>query len=323
MTNFKLDGIPVIDFSPWIQNADEGAKDKISKEIFHAFTTIGFVTLLNHGEEDITRKGFKHSKDFFSLSTSSKKKYGYQSHESNRGYISMGQEKFDAAESDLKETFDIGFEGDNVYQNRWPMEELGDNFKDSMLKYFHSYDQLHLKILRALARGMGLGEDYFSPLCNGNHQNLRLLHYPTCNREAIKNGRKRGGIHTDYGTITLLSVEKVGGLVVQDLDGNWIPVPPIRDGIIVNVGEMLQRWSNDILRATPHQVLDEDPTKPFDEKDRNVPERFSIAFFCNANKDTNLECLPKCCGPDNPPKYDPINAHEYITMRLSSTISHN
>ena len=151
---------------------------------------------------------------------------------------------------------------------------------------------------------------------------MRLLHYPECDREAIAKGQKRGGIHTDYGTITLVAQNGVGGLVAQKINGDWVNVPPIPGGIAVNVGEMLQRWSNDILRATPHQILDEDPLhkeRATTQSDR-VPERYSIAFFCNANKDTSLECLPVCHSAERPPRYEPVNAHEYITMRLASTI---
>ena len=169
---------------------------------------------------------------------------------------------------------------------------------------------------------------------SGNHQNLRLLHYPECNRNQItheNNGQKRGGIHTDYGTITLVSQQNVSGLVAQRLDGKWISVPPINGGIVVNVGEMLQRWSNDILRATPHQILDDDPILELDDHNDGtvvqkqqsdiVPERYSIAFFCNANKETTLDCLPVCYSDANPPKYKPINAFDYITQRLTDTIS--
>lgn len=150
---------------------------------------------------------------------------------------------------------------------------------------------------------------------------MRLLHYPECDREAISRGQKRGGIHTDYGTITLVAQNTVGGLVAQKIDGDWVSVPPISGGIAVNVGEMLQRWSNDVLWATPHQILDDDPFNVLTKKSDRVPERFSIAFFCNANKDTSLACLPVCESEDRPPRYEPINAHEYITMRLNSTIA--
>ena len=331
--------IPIIDMGPWVSGSgSEEEKFRVAQEIYDAFRTIGFVIVVNHGvagdnasgATGTTAKAFEQSKAFFSLSKEEKLRSAYKDPASNRGYISMGQEKLDAALPDIKETFDIGFEGEAAYQNEWPTEALGNrNFRDAMLACFSEYDRLHLAILRALARGMGLGnDDYFTPLCDGNHQNLRLLHYPECDRDAItKQGQKRGGIHTDYGTLTLVSQQKVSGLVAQKLDGSWASVPPYPGGIVVNVGEMLQRWSNDILRATPHQILDDDPlsTSSNDAHDAppktaRVPERYSIAFFCNANKETSLECLPVCSGPGRPPRYEPINAHAYLTMRLASTI---
>jgi isopenicillin N synthase-like dioxygenase len=118
------------------------------------------------------------------------------------------------------------------------------------------------------------------------------------------------------GTITLLAQEEISGLRAQRIDGEWISIPPIAGGIAVNIGEMLMRWSNDVLRATPHQVLDD-----VGSDSATVPERHSIAFFCNANKDTVLDCLPGCCGDEQPAKYEPVNAHEYITGRLAGTIS--
>ena len=99
-------------------------------------------------------------------------------------------------------------------------------------------------------------------------------------------------------------------------DGEWISVPPVEGGIIVNIGDCMMRWSNDVLRSTPHRVLD-DPRR---KDSPTVNERFSIAFFCNPSKSTLVECLPGCSSEDNPPKYKPINAFDYITMRLSGTI---
>ena len=334
MSNLSGD-IPIIDLSPWTQGDSddpnlEAAKTRVSKEIFDAFCSIGFIVVINHGipgdQPDgtggLTERAFAASQSFFELDKEAKLKFRYLSPESNRGYIAMGQEKLDGDLSDIKETFDIGFEGEKAFQNRWPEgTEIHDHFKETMLTYFREYDKLHLIILRALARGMGFDcDDYFTPLCNANHQNLRLLHYPECDREAIANGQKRGGIHTDYGTITLVAQNGVSGLVAQKINGDWCSVPPIPGGIAVNVGEMLQRWSNDILRATPHQILDDDPLNKDAAKSDRVPERYSIAFFCNANKDTSLECLSVCQSADRPPRYEPINAFDYITKRLTDTI---
>mmetsp|Transcript_8719 Transcript_8719/g.26103 ORF Transcript_8719/g.26103 Transcript_8719/m.26103 type:complete len:200 (-) Transcript_8719:155-754(-) len=186
-----------------------------------------------------------------------------------------------------------------------------------MLEYFAAADALHLDVLRCLALAMGLDEEYFTPLCDGNHQNLRLLHYPPTRRDAISaSGQKRGGVHSDYGSITLLTQwADQGGLEACRKDGEWVFVPPVAGGIIVNIADCMMRWSNDVLRSTPHRVLC-DPRCEGEE----VPARYSIAFFCNPNKATLVQCLPGCSGEGNPPRYAPINAFEYITRRLCGTI---
>ena len=227
----------------------------------------------------------------------------------------MGQERLDGGLPDLKETFEIGNEAETTFENRWPNKELP-GFRETMLTYFKAADLLHLDVLRCLAIAMGLDEEFFTPLCNGNHQNLRLLHYPECQRSKISAaGQKRGGVHSDYGSITLLTQwDNQGGLEACRKDGEWVFVPPVEGGIVVNIADCMMRWSNDVLRSTPHRVLDD----PRQKDSPTVHERYSIAFFCNPNKETLVECLPGCEG--NGKKYKPINAFDYITMRLSGTI---
>ena len=177
-TTHEDDGaIPIIDFSPWTSpDASQEEKTRVSQEIFHAFSTIGFMVITHHGirgddddDDGVTERAFGMSRAFFELDKETKQQYQYQSAEANRGYIAMGQEKLDGDLPDIKETFDIGFEGETAFENRWPVgTEIYDNFKETMLEYFDEYDKLHLNILRALARGMGFdSDDYFTPLCNG------------------------------------------------------------------------------------------------------------------------------------------------------------
>lgn len=171
-----------------------------------AVKDIGFVTLINHGlPTELNSRTFAASAEFFTLPPETKTKYAWVSPESNRGYLNVGQELLDGGAPDLKETFEIGNEAETTFDNRWPNAELP-HFRETMLEYFHAADQLHLDVLRCLAIGMNLGEDFFTPLCNGNHQNLRLLHYPEVPRAKISaSGQKRGGVHSDYGSITLLT----------------------------------------------------------------------------------------------------------------------
>ena len=319
MASNNCDEIPIIDMM-------ESSSETAGKDILRAFSSIGFATLTNHGiPPSVIERAFQESKAFFSLPLDQKMKRRYEGHESNRGYIPMGCEAFISDSPEKKETFDIGKDEEVGFQNKWPIDELTASFKEVMLEYFEQFDALHLRIMKLLAKAWSMpDENFFLDRCNEKHANLRLLHYPSVAR--TKEGLvQRGAVHTDFGTLTLLTQDSVGGLRVQRMDGTWVAVPPIPCSIVINVGDMFQRWSNDILRATPHQVV-ELPKSPNDfsnseSRDESIPERYSIAFFCNANKDVLLECLEQCVSEENPARYPPVNAHDYLTMRLSQTIS--
>jgi isopenicillin N synthase-like dioxygenase len=270
-------------------------------------------------------QGMRASRQFFALHSAVKNKYGYQGHASNRGYIGVGLESHqDFAAVDTKETFDIGKEGELDLETPWPRELPDEVFKHNLLAYFNAFDRLHLRLLRLIAIGLGLDdENFFVNRCNEQHCNLRLLHYPEMklDQQQVEKDKVivRGARHTDFGTLTLLVQDSVGGLRVENQDGQWVNVQPIENSIVVNVGDMLQRWTGGVLRATPHQVIQ--PFASDDEVDnslvKTIPERYSIAFFCNANKTILLESL-KLIGACT---YEPINALDYLTQRLNETIS--
>ena len=314
----SFEEVPVLDFAPW-RTGDAAQKAEIGARLFAICEDIGFVTLVNHGlPTDLNVRTFEQSEKFFTgLSPEQKSNYAWVSPESNRGYLGMGQEVLDGTVPDLKETFEIGNERETTYANRWPTAELPE-FRETMLEYFHAADMLHLDVLRCLAIGMNLGEDFFTPLCDGNHQNLRLLHYPPSPRSSITAaGQKRGGVHSDYGSITLLTQwADQGGLEACRKDGEWVFVPPIEGSVIVNVGDCMMRWSNDVLRSTPHCVMD-DPRVEGDA----VPARYSIAYFCNPSKDTVVACLPTCASDERPPAYPPIKAGDYLVSRVAALVS--
>ena len=354
-------GIPVIDLS---RNREEV---EIVSELIEAFTTIGFCTLIHHGiPSDLFRGAFRASKTFFELPFETKLKCKYKTPSSNRGYIPYGMERHDkdkegrllVAKSptndananttapDQKETMDIGYDDDrrddddDLVKNEWPQDLSPLDFRDVLEAYFEEMDSLHLRLMKYIGRGLGLPDDgdYLVRKCNGKHENLRLLHYPSMERTVgdgtgTHGGTTRGNAHTDYGTLTLLVQDMVGGLKVKRKDGTWIDVQPVEDSIIVNVGDMLMRWSNDRLKATLHKVespeattnttalsADSKPPEGSTATKTMVPERYSIAFFCNANKNVEIECLETCCSPSAPARYPPINAHEYLTQRLTATI---
>lgn len=238
--------------------------------------------------------------------------------------------------SDQKETMDIGFDcpdrsgGDSgeefFFKNQWPEELSSCDFREVLETYFEEMDTLHLRLMKYVGKGLALPDEggYLVQKCNEKHENLRLLHYPSIDiartadagADDIPNPMVRGSAHTDFGTLTLLVQDKVGGLKVKRTDGIWIEVQPVKDSIIVNVGDMLMRWSNDRLKATLHKV--ESPSNVTTTTDQNaiVPERYSIAFFCNANKNVDI----KNFFENEIARYPPINAHEYLTQRLAATI---
>jgi len=308
--------IPTIDLS-----RAEYEEPVVIDQLVNAFETVGFATLVNHGvDSTLIDKAFAASKKFFSLTLDDKLKYAFQGHKSNRGFIAPGSETHDLEKDclpDPKETFDIGKEDESGFNNYWPDELNDTTFRDDLLDYFSSMDRLHLRLMRMIAVGLQLPDpDFLVKRCNDRHENLRLLHYHSLPPEH-PNKMIRGNVHTDFGTITLLVQDDVGGLRVKKPEGEWVNIEPLSHSIIVNVGDMLMRWSNDRLKATLHQVI----TPPrFGPEDR-IPERYSIAFFCNANKDTLLECLETCRNENEPAKYPPVNAHAYLTQRLEDTIT--
>lgn len=307
--------IPIIDLSQ--------DQDTVVEQLMKALTSIGFATLVNHGlPADLLPKALAASKSFFDLPSNVKEKYKFQGSESNRGYIGVGGEILDVVGGNtksamLKESLEIGKEDEPGYHNEWPDELSKTSFRKDMLEYFNTLDALHLKIMKWIGLGLKLEDpNYLVDRCNDQHENLRLLHYPALRPEDA--AASRANLHTDYGTITLLVQDQVGGLQALTIDGTWIDVTPVEGSVVMNVGEMLMRWSNDVLKATLHQVKTP-PAAVDGSSDVGIPERYSIAFFCNPNKTTLLECLPACCQ-DTPAKYEAINAHDYITQRLSDTI---
>jgi isopenicillin N synthase-like dioxygenase len=232
-----VDHIPVIDLSL--------PETTIVQQLMTAFTTIGFATLIHHGVPSTLRQQvFQASQSFFQLPLSPKLQYQYQHPTSNRGYIPCGSEHHDdhlekglTPSMDGKETMDIGWDDEVGYKNQWPSELSETSFKKVLLEYFDTMDALQLRLMRYVAMGLGVDPpDLLTNKCNGRHENLRLLHYPSTS--VTSDSVVRGNAHTDFGTLTLLVQDQVGGLKVQRTDGTWLDVAPTDDSIIVNVGDV-------------------------------------------------------------------------------------
>ncbi|KAJ3223974.1 hypothetical protein HK099_000458 [Clydaea vesicula] len=333
LCNPKLpESIPLIDFSDY-NSTDLQKKVNLGKKLVDAFSTAGFVYLKNCPLDNFDRdEMFKTSKEFFAKSSDYKVNLEWESAESNRGYVQQGREKLTELDKvgradeigllrqvspDIKETFEIGKENPNgKFQNRWPDDEFGKKFKSTSLKFYDQMHKINVEIMKLLNFGLDLPEGYLDSFVTDGDNNLRLLHYPSVEKKTLSKENKRAGAHCDYGSITLLLQDMSGGLEVKDYKtGEYVKATPIADTIVVNVGDMMQRWTNDKFKSTLHRVV-----KPYISEDETTyPARFSIAYFCNPNFDSIIECLPTCVDEGNPKKYGPISSFEHLVERLSST----
>ena len=228
----------------------------------------------------------------------------------------------DGAGEDLKESFEIGREGEEGHPNRWPdrMDREGAEFRLTMELFFARCKEIHAVLLRGIAIGMDLEADFFDDYCKIGDNTLRLLHYPAVAPGGFEGGKRvRAGAHSDYGSVTLLFQDQRGGLQVERPGGGgWLDVEPREGTMIVNAGDLLERWSNDLIRSTKHRVVQ--PPFMGEEKENGHPPRYSIAYFGNPDFDKWIEALPGTWeGEMDGKRYEGVNSGEYLVQRLSAT----
>ncbi|KAF8741851.1 Clavaminate synthase, partial [Rhizoctonia solani] len=310
--------IPVIDFSKFRRAQSLEEKQRTADEIVSAFERVGFIYLSRHGiAPETVDTAFKQSAEFFKLPIDVKAKLAWEDPRSNRGYVMPGRERVtqstDPAEiarlralaPDAKESMEIGRDWDATWANRWPDAKDAPKFKETFLSFFQTCHELHAEVMSSIALGLGLNERFFDKLIDEQYHNLRLLSYPPISRDALlKDGQARAGAHSDYGTLTLLFQDQVGGLEVQNPHTkDFQPATPIPGTIVVNVGDLL-------ARCTLHRVV-----APPIGTGPMTPARQSIAFFCNPNGGAEIACLPNT----GKPKYPPVQTETYIVGRLKAT----
>jgi isopenicillin N synthase-like dioxygenase len=233
-----------------------------------------------------------------------------------RGYIPLDVEKTDPVHStDLKEAFDIGLQlniDDPEHPgfrrlsapNLWP--ENQPDFRVSVERYFQDALDFSKELFKLFALSLDLAENYFDLVTDMPIAQMRLIRYPAVKAGMISD--KLGiGTHTDYECFTLLLQDDIEGLELMNASGEWIDAPPITDSMMVNIGEMMSRWTNGRYAATPHRV-----------RNHTASDRISIPFFFATNYDTEIVCLETCCDDMNPPQFDPVMAGDYLQDRLNS-----
>lgn len=305
--------IPVVDLSKFV-HGDADERKAFVDTLGKAFHEVGFVGVVNHGITNNTVGDFySNSKEFFSLPVETKRGYEVNGLAGQRGYTSFGKEHAKQSQvADLKEFFQIGqfVSADHPLKAEYPdnvdvaevpeFYQLGKNL-------YKSFETAGGHLLRAIAIHLNLDEDYFESRIEDGNSILRTIHYPPITEEprtAI-----RAEQHEDINLITLLVGASAGGLQLLNNDGEWQDVVPEEDEIVINVGDMLQRLTNNYLKSTTHRVIN--PPK----EQWHVP-RLSIPFFLHPKSVMDLTCLDSCVTADRPLAYEPITAGEYLDERL-------
>lgn len=305
--------IPTVDLS----KPDAEAAATIDR----ACRDIGFYRLIGHGVEPVlTQNAFRAARKFFEQGVEAKERQHIRhSFPHQRGYVPLYEENLDGGlTQDLKESFDLGvdlapddpdvlagkpFSAPNV----WPAGDAA--FKAAISEYHRAMLDLGQRLVELTALGLGLPRDTFDEAMRKPVGNLRLLHYPQSPAD-IADDVGGCGAHTDYGFLTVLAQDGVGGLEVEAPNGEWIAVPSDPGAFVVNLGELLTRWTNGLYEARMHRVR------------RVAADRYSIPFFLDPNVDAMVSVLPNCVFPDRPAAYPAIAAGAYLTGRFNETFSY-
>ena len=291
-----------------LQSADKEIVSNAARNLDRALSNYGFLASSDlKFSDDLLAEIFKASATFFLSDTKTKMRSAYLSAEENFGYQAFASERLDPMNPpDLKETFTMrNILNATIEEDRWPSAE----FKALMQAFFSECLDRALLLQRILARALDLDENFFVKFHTGQNISLRLLRYPLCSSTLISDSQLGAGAHTDYGLTTFLFQEAVGGLEICDRDGNWHDIEPEEGVVLINSGDLLERWTNGRYRSTPHRV------KPI----TRGTDRFSIAFFVDPDSETEVNVLESCIGGDAPRKFANVNAGDYIRGRLENS----
>ncbi|MDZ4363622.1 isopenicillin N synthase family dioxygenase [Brevundimonas sp.] len=280
-----------------------------------SFRRYGFAVVADHGlDEGIIDAAIDDAKAFFALPEAVKRAYHVPGIGGARGLTPFGVEAAkDAASVDLKEFWHVGRElplghpyRQYMRDNVWPTEVEG--FRTHLYGMFQAMDDLGRKLLRAIARALGLADDWFEDKVEMGNSVLRMLHYPPVPADAPG---VRAGAHEDINVITLLLGAEEAGLQLKDADGRWLDIAPPPGALVVNIGDMLQRLTNHVLPSTTHRVVNPAP-------ERRGFARYSTPFFLHFNPDFEIATLPSTITPDRPDRYSDqsITAEEFLLQRL-------
>ena len=308
-----MNKIPSVNLEDFLSN-DPNKKQKFINEIGHAYETIGFVALKGHFLDDtLVNNLYSEIKNFFELPVETKEKYEIPGIGGQRGYVSFGKESAKGKkEGDLKEFWHFGqyVEDDAERAKEYPENVLVNeltNFNEVGKETYKMLEKTAKYVLRSLALHLSLEETYFDQYIKNGNSILRPIHYPPIATEP--KGAERAAAHGDINLITLLMGAQGKGLQVQNHNGDWIDAMAAPDEIMINVGDMLARHSNNKLKSTIHRV-----TNP--PKEMWGTSRYSIPFFMHPISEMKLDVLENCIDSKNPKQFEDITAGEFLEKRL-------
>ncbi|MEK7254981.1 MAG: 2-oxoglutarate and iron-dependent oxygenase domain-containing protein [Bacteroidota bacterium] len=309
----KNRAIPLVDLSQFTQGT-AAQRQAFVQELGDAFHEIGFVGVKNHGiSKQLIDDFYAASRRFFALPEAVKRQYEIPGLAGQRGYTSFGKEHAKQSKvADLKEFYQIGQE---VKNGEMPPEDYPPNvpvaeepeFLRLGRELYEAFEKAGGELLRAIAIHLGIGEHYFVDKITLGNSILRAIFYPPITQEPAS--AIRAEQHEDINLITLLVGASAGGLQVLNKEDNWLDIVPEEDEIVINVGDMLQRLTNNYLKSTTHRVVNP-------PREQWHTPRLSIPFFLHPRSDMDLSCLPGTVTATNSLAYEPITAGEYLNERL-------
>lgn len=317
--------VPIIDISPAAEGA--GGLAEVGRAVDEACRTIGFFVIVGHGVPQPTIDAvWNAAREFFDLPLAVKRRSPAPSEDYAYGYSPVQGEMLarslgDTTPPDLKETLNMGpldlpavippGGGAILAEPRWPEEPAA--LRPAWEAYFRTMADLAGRLLSIMAAGLDLPADYFEELLDHHSSAMRAINYPELEGRPLP-GQLRAGAHTDYGTLSILRFDDApGGLEVMGPDG-WAAVPMIPDGFVVNLGDMMARWTNDRWVSTLHRAA-----LPPADAGRSA-RRQSIVFFHNVRWDAEVRCLPTCLAPGESPRYEPVLAGPHLLSKFASTV---
>jgi isopenicillin N synthase-like dioxygenase len=320
--------VPVIDVASGgpAPGASPRADRVVAEQIDAACRDSGFFILAGHGiPAAVIAEILAGAREFFALSTSLKLSCVHPQPNVSRGYGRMGGEAQAAANEartppDLSETFAWGLEPipDDQYHragaeffppNVWPAERLLPGFRSVAMRYWEACDALVLRLARLCALALDLEPSFFVERVDRSIGALRANHYPALDTPPLP-GQSRGGPHTDYGFLTLLATDGNPGLEIRDDDGGWHRVAAEPGTFVVNIADLLSRWTNGRWRSTWHRVVPPDTSPPH-------PARLSLAFFSSPNWDTVVRPLDNCVDDEHPARFEPVDSGRFMRDKLT------